>query len=384
MNDKNHIRIGIDVDAKNNYDGMGATAKSLLPILEKKQGIELIHLASSDNYTNFIFKYLIEFHKKIIRTLSGSYFDAYFESVVLPKLIRQKNIQIYHSLGSIVPQKTNCITIQTCYDISYYYEKNYLSTSLINYYEKFVKKSALSATHTVAVSESTKNDLINLWEIPESKISVIHLGVDIKKYSIKKISNKYFNSITGVNYKYLLFVGNLNSRKNGIRLIKSFHLIASKYPLLKLIFIGSPGNDEINLKKLVTELNLQDRVLFLGRVSCDILVAYYQYAEVFCYPSLHEGFGLPILESMAAGTPVLTSDSISMKEIAGNSAILVDPYDVFSIADGIERALENRFEYIAKGSKHVNDYTWDLSAEKLLKLYQLLLHKNGSYYSADQ
>jgi glycosyltransferase involved in cell wall biosynthesis len=131
------------------------------------------------------------------------------------------------------------------------------------------------------------------------------------------------------------------------------------------------------MKLLVNQLNLVSKVLFLGRVDDDTLISYYQNAEVFCYPSTHEGFGLPILEAMAAGTPVLTSNTSSMREISGNAAILVDPLSINSIADGIIKALRNRDNLIKQGLEHVTGFTWDISAEKLLKLYQLLLSRKS-------
>jgi glycosyltransferase involved in cell wall biosynthesis len=368
--------IGFDYDSKNNNDGMGTASRALCESLEKRCDIKIIYVLNTDNKKTLRF-YISKIQKKIIRILSKSYFDNYFERYQLSKIIKDKKIDIYHTLGGTLPDKSNCITIQTCYDISYYYDKNYLPANLVNYYEKFVKKSAFIATHIVAASNSTKMDLIKIWKIPESKISVIHLGVDINKFKLRKISNNSFKNITGINFKYLLFVGNLNTRKNGLRLIQSFQLIYHKAPNLKLLFVGSSGNEECKMRDLVNEFNLVDRVLFLGRVSDDMLISFYQNAEVFCYPSLHEGFGLPILEAMAAGTPVLTSNNSSMSEISGDAAILVDPYDIHSIADGIIKALLHRNSLVAKGFKNVKNYTWDFSADKLVNLYIKLIKNNS-------
>jgi glycosyltransferase involved in cell wall biosynthesis len=370
---ENKMRIGIDIDARKNIDGMGTVARSLIDHLEKRGDIKIIHVSDDFNNNSFFVRFLIKAQKKVMRLFSGSYFDTYFEWQLLPKIIKEKKIHIYHTLGGTLPKKPSCITIQTCYDLSYHYDDRYLPIELVNYYEKFVRKSALTATHVIAISQSTKTDLINIWKIPAHKISVIYLGVDINKFSTRKFSVNLFKEKTGINFKYLLFVGNLNSRKNGIRLIKSFHIIADQFPYLKLIIIGSSGDQESGMKMIVSQFNLENKVLFFGRVDSDLLVGYYQNAEVFCYPSIHEGFGLPILEAMAAGTPVLTSNTSSMCEISGNAAVLVNPFDINSIADGIIEAMSNREKLISRGLQHVKAYTWDFSAEKLVKLYQLLL-----------
>jgi glycosyltransferase involved in cell wall biosynthesis len=367
------LRIGIDADLLQNNDGMGTTARSLLKSLCTNKEIEVIHISNENINNNFFKKIIIKVQKKLMRIISNSYFDTHFENYLLPKIIRDKNIHIYHTLGGTLPKLTNCITVQTCYDISYHYDKDYLSTDLVNYYEKFVRKSALTATHVVTISESTKKDLMDIWKIPGDKISVIHLGVDIHKFSSRKIAKDVFRLRAGINFKYLLFVGNLNSRKNGLRLIESFNIITDQLPHLKLLIIGSPGELEPKMRLLVNQLNLVSKVLFLGRVDDDTLISYYQNAEVFCYPSKHEGFGLPILEAMAAGTPVLTSNSSSMREISGNAAVLVDPLSIISIADGIINALRNRDNLIKRGLEHVTDFTWENSAKKLFNLYQLLL-----------
>jgi glycosyltransferase involved in cell wall biosynthesis len=289
----------------------------------------------------------------------------------LPKYISRDELDIYHSIGSIIPKKTAWITIQTCLDLAFYYHPNYLPVQLIRYYNKFVKVSAENANHIVAISESTKNDLIKIWNIPENKITTIHLGVDIEKYSNSTMSKDEFQLLTGVSSEYILFVGNLIARKNVIRLLKVFSHVVTIFPELKLVIVGSSGVEENKLKILVAELKLENKILLMGRVTIDILFAYYQNVKVFCYPFLYEGFGLPILKAMAAGTPVLTSNTRSMSEISGESAVLIDPLDIASISEGIVNVMNRRDELVAKGFEHVRGYTWKITAEKIFNFILL-------------
>lgn len=369
----------MDIDSSNNKDGTGTFSSNLIGALKKNHEVDLFFYPDDANKQFFIKKYARRFIQKLIRLKTKTYFDPFYEWFILPKYISRDGLDIYHSIGSIVPKKAACITIQTCLDLAFYYHPHYLPTPLIRYYNKFVKASVENANHIIAISESTKNDLIKIWNIPENKITTIHLGVDIEKYSNRTMSKDEFQVLTGVFSEYLLFVGNLNARKNVIRLVKAFSHVVTIFPELKLVLVGSSGEEENKLRILVGELKLENKILLMGRVTIDILVAYYQNAKVFCYPSLYEGFGLPILEAMAAGTPVLTSNTSSMSEISGEAAVLIDPLDIVSISEGIVNVLNRRDELVAKGFEHVRGYTWEITAEKTFNLYKkLMLEKNGT------
>jgi glycosyltransferase involved in cell wall biosynthesis len=339
----------------------------------------LFFYADDANRQNILKKYIRRIVQKLIRFKTKTYFDPLYEWFILPKYINRDGLDIYHSIGSIVPKKSACITVQTCLDLAFHYYPYYLPATLLRYYNNFVKVSTQNANHVVAISESTKNDLIKIWNIPENKITTIHLGVDIEKYSKRTMSKDDFQVLAGVSSEYLLFVGNLNPRKNVIRLVKAFSHITTIFPDLKLVLVGSHGEEEKNVRILVGDLKLERKILLAGRVNIDILVAYYQNARAFCYPSLYEGFGLPILEAMAAGTPVLTSNTSSMSEISGEAAVLIDPLDIASISEGIVNVLNRKDELVAKGFENVKGYTWEITAKKTFNLYKkLMLEKNGA------
>lgn len=373
------MRVGVDIDSSKNKDGTGVFFSNFIGALEKNHEVDLFFYADDVNRQNILKKYIRRIVQKLVRFKTKTYFDPLYEWFILPKYINRDGLDIYHSIGSIVPKKAACITVQTCLDLAFHYYPDYLPATLIRYYNNFVKVSTQNANHVVAISESTKNDLIKIWNIPENKITTIHLGVDIEKYSKRTMSKDDFQILTGVSSEYLLFVGNLNARKNVIRLVQAFSHITTIFPDLKLVLVGSYGEEEKKVRILIYDLKLERKIVLAGRVTTNILVAYYQNARAFCYPSLYEGFGLPILEAMAAGTPVLTSNSSSMSEISGEAAVLVDPLDIASISEGIVNILDRKDELVAKGFEHVKGYTWEITAEKTFNLYKkLMLEKNGA------
>jgi glycosyltransferase involved in cell wall biosynthesis len=205
---------------------------------------------------------------------------------------------------------------------------------------------------------ATKNDLINLG-FDEKTIRVIPESISgefrkLPKDSVESILRKY--NIFG---DYVLTVG-LDPRKNTERIIKAFEHSSAGHDL-KMIFVGTPKYIKIRPSR---------NIRILGNVSTQDLVGLYSGAKALLYPSLYEGFGLPILESMACGCPVVTSNISSMAEVAGNAAMLVDPHKTDSISDGIEKVLRGPKSFIEKGYKRIQDFSWEKTAQMTLDVYR--------------
>ena len=225
----------------------------------------------------------------------------------------------------------------------------------------------------IAVSESTKRDVIEILGIPEERIRVVHEAcnpefTEKSKEDTERIKKKY--RIKG---DYILAVGTLEPRKNLKRVIEAFEKL-QKTQKLKLVVAGKFGWGE-GIEKLKIKnkqsLSLRDEKLkILGLVSQEDLPSLYSGAQVFVYPSLYEGFGLPILEAMASGCPVVTSNVSSMPEVAGEAAVLVNPEDVENIARGIEEAIKKRDDLIKKGYEQVKKFSWEKTARETLKVYE--------------
>lgn len=260
------------------------------------------------------------------------------------------------------------------------------------FYLDFIAKFQLkNATKLIAVSNATKKDLISKANIPENKIEVIYEGIDkdfFRPCNIDLLSN-ILNKFDIENQKYFLFVGSIQPRKNLARLIEAFGLYCHSGELatpessrsrirktyqhhnkLKLVIAGGEGwlSDEIYAQP--KQVGIENQVKFLGRISDEDLPGLYQGAIALTFPSLFEGFGLPILEAFACNCPVLTSKISSMPEIAGQAAILVDPYDIKDIAAGLELISkpEVRKKLMADGQKQLTNFSWHKCAQETLKL----------------
>ena len=224
----------------------------------------------------------------------------------------------------------------------------------------------------IAVSENTRQDLMRCLDVPQEKIRVVYNGVD---HDIFKPSGR-----RPLAYPYILYVGSERPRKNLARLLEAFAVVkqSGDYPALRLVKIGSPGRHsayrQATLDK-IKELGLNDDVVFIPYVTDPQLAEYYSAARMLVYPSLYEGFGLPVIEAMACGCPVITSNVSALPEVAGDAALLVDPLGVNQLVSGMIRLLtqkEFRDALVARGLKRSSDFSWSGTAKQTAALYPLI------------
>lgn len=218
-------------------------------------------------------------------------------------------------------------------------------------------KVSRDQVHVIADSMNTKNDLMEIYHLNNAQIDIVYPGID-PIYSPQKISE-----IDRVKKKYnlpdqfILSVGTQEPRKNLARLVE-----AAESSDIPLVLVGKHG--------------WGDKTQTLGYIPDSDLPAVYSAATIFAYPSLYEGFGFPVLEAMACGTPVVTSQGSSLGEIVGSAAILVDPLSVDSIAGGLQSALSNRDKLVPLGIVQAKKFTWDLAAKQVLEVYEKITHRN--------
>ncbi len=249
-----------------------------------------------------------------------------------------------------------------------------------------------SATHIIAVSKSTREDLINKVGIPADKITVVYEGYNEKLFKPVRGSQlgQTLKKYNLEDQNYFLFVGTIQPRKNLEQLIKAYakfikqgatgfqgdaltYVKASPYKKLQLVLAGSKGWLADEIYSLPQELGIEKQVKFLGYVPDEELPALYSGALAFLYPSLFEGFGLPILEAMACGCPVLTSNTSSCPEVAGNAAIIVNPYQEEEISKGISKLTSDpklRKELSNKGFSQIKKFSWEKAARETLKVLE--------------
>ncbi|HIQ39262.1 MAG TPA: glycosyltransferase family 1 protein [Methanothermococcus okinawensis] len=240
-------------------------------------------------------------------------------------------------------------------------------------YKLLLPKTLRTADKIIADSYNTKKDIIKYFKIPEDKTKVIHLGVD-EKY--KPLSEEKINNIKEkycINYPFILYVGTLEPRKNIPTLIKAYYKLKKQGLPHKLVITGKKGWKYKSIFETIDKLNLRKDVIFTGYVPDEDLPALYNAADLFVYPSLYEGFGLPPLEAMACGTPVITSNTSSLPEVVGDAGIMVDPYDVDGLSKAMYEVLTNdglREELRKKGLERAKLFSWKKCAEEHLKVYE--------------
>jgi glycosyltransferase involved in cell wall biosynthesis len=231
------------------------------------------------------------------------------------------------------------------------------------------------ATRVLTVSESSKRDILRFVKINPEKIDVIYNGYD-ERFAIEPMEE----DVVRVRERYqlhdefVLYAGNVKPHKNLERLIDAFHLVRNKgLDHLKLVLIGAEISKYAALRRAVHRHQLHKYVRFLGYLPEETLAVMYRLAGVFVFPSLYEGFGLPPLEAMASGTPVVTSNVSSLPEVAGDAAVLVNPYDPGAIAEGIYRVLTDeqlRRGLRQRGLARARQFSWEDSARRVREVYQ--------------
>jgi glycosyltransferase involved in cell wall biosynthesis len=288
-------------------------------------------------------------------------------------------IDIYHGLDfALPPLSGKSHKVVTVYDLAFLEHPETAVPSLAAYLNKVVPEAVKRADVVAAISQATKQALITHYQAPAEKIKVIPCGVGpqfqrITDQAVLEETRRKF----ALHQPFILSVGTLEPRKNHLGLIKAFHelLQSTRQDQIILAIAGGKGWMYEETQQMVRDLKLEDRVRFLGRVSEPELLALYSLTEIFAFPSFFEGFGIPPLEAMACGAPVLTSNTSSLPEAVGDAALLIDPRDTHAIAEALARMLESeqlREELRQKGYRQAQRYTWSQAATKMLTVYQQL------------
>ena len=226
------------------------------------------------------------------------------------------------------------------------------------------------------MSEASKRDILEFFDVPPDKITVIYNAIDEHfatappEQAIQRVAERY-----QLQDKFVLYVGNVKPHKNLERLLDAFHLLRRTPGLedVKLVIIGDAISKYAALRRATHRYNLHKFVRFLGFLPDETLAIVYRLAGVFVFPSLYEGFGLPPLEAMASGTPVVTSNVSSLPEVVGDAALLVDPTDPVAIADAMRRVLTDPLlaaEMSAKGLARARTFSWEQAATRIRDIYQ--------------
>ena len=281
---------------------------------------------------------------------------------------------LFHSPDFLLPPLRTGRTIVTVHDLSFIRVPECAYPALRRYLQTTVPRSLRRADLVLADSHSTKSDLIELLGSPERQVRVVHLGVEPRFRPLECGELDQARALLDLPEHFVLAVGTLQPRKNYVRLITAFSQLrkAAACPH-RLVIVGGEGWLYEDIYRRAEEDDIKGLVVFPGHISDDLLPALYNLADLFVFPSLYEGFGLPPLESMACGTPVVASSISSIPEVVGQAAILVDPRDTEGMTEAMRKGLFDRpicDKIVQAGFKRVREFTWTRAAQSVLDIYE--------------
>ncbi len=365
------MRIGIDARKLHDF-GIGTYIRNLLRQLARlDQDTEFVLLSRPEDAQALgaLGRNFRAVHEK-----AGNYSIA--EQIRIPLALKREKIELFHAPHYVLPPLIGCPSVVTIHDCIHLMFPQYLPNALaLRYARVSMALAAKRATRVLTVSESSKRDIIRFFGTSPDKIDVIYnayderFGLQPGEEDIIRVRERY-----QLQDQFVLYAGNVKPHKNLERLIDAVHLVRNRgLDHLKLVMIGDEISKYAALRRAVHRHQLHKYVRFLGYLPEGTLAAMYRLASVFVFPSLYEGFGLPPLEAMASGTPVVTSNVSSLPEVAGDAAVLVDPYDPEAIADGIYRVLTNdtlRNELRTKGLARAGHFSWESSVRRVRDIYR--------------
>ena len=365
------MTIGIDGNEANVKEQVGVSTytQNLLSELRKKSSKSLLfnvylkqeplHAMPEDNK---FFKY---------RIVRGRFL---WSQVFLPvKLLTGVKNDVFFSPAHYIPRFISTPTVVTIHDLSFhYFPEDFLKRDLFKL-KNWTKYSVHKAKKIIAVSNTTKNDLVKIYKLPSEKIQVIYNGYE-KEAGKTKVDQKLIKRLK--NNFYILYVGTLQPRKNIPALIDAFYEFVKDNREFKLVIAGKKGWLYEKIFNKVRNLGLERNIIFAGYISNATLKELYKNAFCFVHPSLYEGFGIPILEAMSEGCPVISSDKSSLPEVGGNAALYFDPNDanqLVSQINNLKNHADLRNTLILNGKERVKLFSWQKCAAETLSLLRQIV-----------
>lgn len=293
----------------------------------------------------------------------------------IPRTVRQERDQVLHMTYNVPFWSRSSAQVVSVHDLAYKLYPRYYSPRVRLLLSILVPLSIRRAERVIVISEQTKQDLIREYRVSPAKIVLTPLAA-APEFQVQKtrIGQQRVLAHYGIQAPFILAVGNLEPRKNLTRIIRAFGtLLRQSLPSHQLVIVGKAHWQGSTVGQEIKRLGLTNKVILTDYVPTDDLVSLYNAAQLFCYPSLYEGFGLPILEAMSCGTPVIASNVSSIPEVAGMAAWLVDPLSEQELTAAMERILTDetlRYELREKGLQRAASFSWAKTAKRTLQAYQ--------------
>lgn len=307
------------------------------------------------------------------------YHDMIWHHAILPWKAQRAGADLLFMPANTTPLFTPCPTVVAIHDIMPVARPQQFTFWFRNYARIFMPLSARRSALILTCSAHSKQDIVERFNVPPEKVAVTHLAANSKFHPVSPEAIATIKQKHGLD-QFILVVGTLEPRKNIVRLIQAYAEVRKAGITIPLVHVGSRGwlYDEVFSE--VERLGLEGSVRFLGRASLDDLVNFYNAATVFVYPSLYEGFGIPVLEAMSCGCPTITSNLSSLPEVIGDAGIMIDPYNVDQLASEIRHVLEDRAlaeDMRLRGLARSKFFTWEHCAQDTMAAFDLALTRQG-------
>ncbi|MBM7558082.1 glycosyltransferase involved in cell wall biosynthesis [Halanaerobacter jeridensis] len=355
----------------NDWTGLGKYSKNLIKEFNNIQSIDDLYLLSNKKTEDN------RFDLNNIKCESDVF--SIKEQLELPFITYNNQIDLFHSPHFVFPVFNFNKIVLTIHDITPLLFSEDYSKMAIMYMKSMIWLAKFRANKVITVSKNTKQDLIDKFNFKEEKIKVTHIAIDDfyeqidDVQALNTIKNKY-----NTGEEYLLYVGNIKPYKNISRLLKALAKVKKYNKDIKLIIVGKRDDGYDEVFDIMEEHNLEDNVSFTGFVSNEDLLLLYNAATAFVFPSLYEGFGLPPVEAMACGTPVVATNTSAVPEVVDDAAVKFNPYDVNEMAKSIIDVLDNKKlqQKLSKnGLKRAEKFSWKKTAKETLEVYKEVLNK---------
>ncbi len=371
------MRIAIDAIGVERPGGGRFTALSLIEsILQEDQENQYVIILSTqepvlNRFSNATQKIIPERNRFVVRVKAQA---------IIPFLVRKEKIDIVHFSKNLGAFFVPCKTLVTIYDMTILNYPDFFPALDVIYWRTVQKLFSRSVDKIVALSESTKRDVLRHYRLPAEKIDVIYSAFDTAFHLVEPAIVEETRTRFGIPPQYVLTVGNISPKKNFDTLIKAFALLKHTYRLPhKLVIAGAEywSGSARPLRALIDSLGLERDVMFLGTVVGQDLVALYNGADLFAFPSLDEGFGIVLVEAMASGTPVVTSGTSAIPEVVGDAGLfLKNPKDCSELATTMAQVIADRKlrgTLIERGLQRSREFSWRKAGRGYVRLYKRLM-----------
>ncbi len=381
------MRVGIDAKfASPHYGGLGTYTVSIIQALVDLGKDEILAFVPdgrlgpyqlpppSDSFT------ICSVPVDVQAPEDFSQFRVYWEQTVLPVQLAQQAIDVFFGPVFTAPLAWHGVRVVTVHDLLFERSDQYNTTTSNSYYQDWAKRCAQQADAIITVSRSTAEDVRALWHINDIPITAIHLAPTLSFLSSGRATSRTIMiSALGINDPYILYVGSSFPRKNLERLIAAYAALpAALQHAIRLLLVTA---QDPNVETLLATYGMSDRATVMGYCDPNFLPHIYAAAEMLVLPSLFEGFGLPAIEAMACGTPVVASTGGAIPEVVGDAALLIDPFDTANITEAIARLLTNddlRADLIARGRRRACHFQWTKTARSTREVLAGSVAKRGT------